>query len=160
MLDQSKRWRHFRPERSFPPFPRLCCPREGQVQAGEWAIPFAYQMPDGTWGVGFHRYALHIDCPILAQDNLAGQWRDFVATKDVAPLNTPVYLRLGGLSTNTLGPPNVQTIHPDQLTIALVTIIGATEEQAALAAESLDCEVVIVWDGGAEELSPMEPYRP
>ncbi len=81
-------------------------------------------------------------------------------TNDVTPLNTPVYLRLGGLSTNTLGPPNVQTIHPDQLTIALVTIVGTTEEQAALAAESLDCEVIIVWDGGAEELSPMEPYRP
>ena len=136
-------------------------PPDGEPgQIGEWAIPFSYQMPEGTFGIGFQRYALHVDCPILAQDSLAGQWRDFVVTNDVTPLNTPVYLRLGGLSTGTLGPPNVQTIHPDQLTIALVTIIGVTEEQATIAAESPDCEVVVVWGGGAEELSPMKPYRP
>jgi hypothetical protein len=117
-------------------------------------------MPEGTFGIGFHRYALHVDCPILAQDSLAGQWRDFVVTNDVTLFNAPIYLRLGGLSTGTLGPTNVQTIHPDQLTIALVTIIGVTEEQAVIAAESSDCEVVVVWGGGAEELSAMEPYRP
>jgi hypothetical protein len=117
-------------------------------------------MPDDAWRIGFHRYALHVDCPILAQDSLAGEWRDFVVTNDVTPLNVPVYMRLGGLSTGALGPPNVQTIHPDQVTIALVTIVGVTEEQAAIAAESPDCEVVVVWDGGAEELSTAEPYRP
>ena len=59
-------------------------PPEGEPgQIGEWAIPFSYQMPDGTFGIGFHRYALHVDCPILAQDSLAGQWRDFVVTNDV-----------------------------------------------------------------------------
>ncbi len=140
--------------------PTAVPPEGGPGQIGEWAIPFSYQMPEGTWGIGFHRYALHVDCPILAQDSLAGQWRDFVVTDDIAPLNTPVYLRLGGLSTATLGPPNVQAIHPDQLTIALVTIIGVTEEQAAIAAESPDCEVVVVWGRGAEELSAMKPYRP
>lgn len=136
-------------------------PPEGEPgQIGEWAIPFSYQMPEGTFGIGFHRYALHVDCPILAQDSLAGQWRDFVVTNDVTLFNAPIYLRLGGLSAGTLGPTNVQTIHPDQLTIALVTIIGVTEEQAVIAAESSDCEVVVVWGGGAEELSAMEPYRP
>lgn len=118
-------------------------------------------MPADTWGVGFHRYALHVDCPILAQDSLAGQWQDFVVTDDVTLLNTPVYLRLGGLSISNLGPPNVLTIHPEQLTIALVTFIGVTEEQAAVAAESPDCEVIIGWDSvNVEELLPAEPYRP
>ena len=131
------------------------------TQPGSWAIPFTYQFPEGTWGVGFHRYALRVDCPILAQESLAGEWRDFVVTNETSPLNTPVYLRLGGLSTATLGPPNVQTIHPNQLTIAVVTIIGVTEEQASVAGESEDCEVIIGWDGSrAEELSPAQPYRP
>jgi hypothetical protein len=137
-------------------------PPEGEPgQIGEWALPFVYQMPEGTWEIGFHRYALHVNCPILEQDSLAGVWQDFVVTDDVTPLSTPVYLRLGGLSMSTLGPENVLTISPDQLTIALVTIIGVTEEQAAVAAESKDCEVVIGWDGAnAEELLPAEPYRP
>jgi hypothetical protein len=140
--------------------PTAVPPEGGPGQIGEWAIPFMYQMPEDAWGIGFHRYALHVDCPILAQDSLAGEWRDFVVTNDVTLLDVPVYLRLGGLSTGALGPPNVQNIHPDQLTIALVTIIGVTEEQAGIAAESPDCEVVLVWDGGAEELSAAEPYRP
>jgi len=136
-------------------------PPEGEPgEIGEWAIPFIYQMPEGTWGIGFHRYALHVDCPILAQDSLSGEWRDFVVTNDATLLNVPVFLRLGGLSTGTLALPNVRNIHPDQVTIALVTIIGVTEEQAGIAAESSDCEVIVVWDGGAEELSPAEPYRP
>jgi len=140
--------------------PTAVPPEGGPGQIGEWAIPFQYQMPEGTWGVGFHRYALHVDCPVLAQDSLAGEWRDFVVTNDATLLNVPVYLRLGGLSTGTLALPNVRTIHPDQVTIALVTIIGVTEEQTAIAAESSDCEVIVVWEGGAEELSPTEPYRP
>lgn len=131
------------------------------IQEGTWAIPFTYEFPEGTWGVGFHRYAVRVDCPVLSPDGLAGEWQDFVATNDIPLLRTPVYLRLGGLSTSTLGPPNVQNIHPDQFTIAVVTIIGVTEEQAALAAESDDCSALVAWDGSRiEELSPAEPYRP
>ena len=107
------------------------------------ASPSCIKCQRNTWKVGFHGYALHVDCPILAQDSLAGEWRDFVVTNDVKLLNVPVYLRLGGLSTDTLGPPNAQTIHPDQHTIALETIIGTTEEQADIAAEAPDCEVAI-----------------
>ncbi|MFV2043362.1 MAG: hypothetical protein ACC700_09055 [Anaerolineales bacterium] len=111
--------------------------------------------------MGFHRYALRVDCPILAQEGLAGEWRGFVVSNDSSLLNTPVYLRLGGLSTGTLGLPNVQTIHPDQLTIAVVTILGVTEEQASVAAESDDCVVFVAWDGSrAEQLAPAEPYKP
>lgn len=132
-----------------------------ETQPGAWAVPFSYQFPEGTWGVGFHRYALRVNCPTLAQVGLAGEWRDFVVTNEATPLKTPVYLRLGGLSTATLGPPNLQTIHPDQLTIARVTILGATEEQAAAAAKAEDCEVIVGWDGiRAEQLLPGEPFRP
>ena len=155
------------PEQEVAPLPTVSTlptavlPEGGPGQTGEWAIPFTYQMPEGTWGVGFHRYGLRVECPILAGASLAGEWQDFVVTNDVTPLNVPVYLRLGGLSISTLGPPNVLTIHPDQVTIALVTIVGVTEEQAAVAAESEDCEVIIGWDGAnAEELLPGEPYRP
>jgi hypothetical protein len=141
--------------------PTAVPPEGGPGQTGEWAIPFTYQMPEDTWGIGFHRYALHVDCPVLAQDSLAGEWQDFVVTNDVTLLNVPVYLRLGGLSISTLGAPNVLTIHPDQVTIALVTIVGVTKEQAAVAAESEDCEVIIGWDGSnVEELLPADPYRP
>lgn len=141
--------------------PTAVPPDANQQQGGTWAIPFVYQFPEGTWGVGFHRYAVRVDCPVLSPDGLAGEWRDFVASNDIQPLNTPVYLRLGGLSTSTLGPPNVQNIHPDQFTIAIVTIIGVTEEQAAVAAESEDCEVLVAWDGAnAELMSAADPFKP
>ncbi len=64
-------------------------------------------------------------------------------------------------STAARGVPNVRTLHPDQLTIVVVTRFGVTEEQATVAAESEDCEVLIGWDGPrAEQLLPAEPYRP
>ncbi len=132
-----------------------------ETQPGSWAIPFSYQFPEGTWEVGFHRYGLRVDCPTLGQASLAGEWREFLVRNEANVLDAPVYLRLGGLSTATLGPPNLQTIHPDQLTIALVTVIGVTEEQAAAAANSEDCEVVVGWDGTrVQELLPAQPFRP
>ena len=131
------------------------------IQQGTWAIPFVYEFPEGTWGRGFHRYALRVDCPILAQASVAGEWHDFVVADDVTRISIPIYFRLGGLSTSTLGPPDVANINPEQRTIAIVTIIGITEEQAALAANSDECVVLVAWDGiGTEQLLPAEPFQP
>ncbi len=131
------------------------------IQQGSWAIPFVYEFPEGTWGVGFHRYALRVDCPILGEYSIAGEWRDFVTDSTHATLNTPVFLRLGGLSTSTLGPPNIRAIHPDQFTVAIVTLIGVTEEQAQIAAESDNCIAMVSWDGiNLAELEASAPYQP
>jgi hypothetical protein len=55
----------------------------------------------------------------------------------------------------------MDTIRRDQATIAIVTILGVTEEDAKLAVTSSDCQVLMRWDEVSTEiLVPGEPFQP
>jgi hypothetical protein len=128
---------------------------------GVWAISFQHTFPDNFWPIGQHEYGFFIDCPVLGQIDSAGEYRVFQVTNAATRFDGPVYFRLAGLSTGILAPINVDGIHPEQSTIAVVTIIGVSEEQAQDAVGAEDCEVVFGWDGlAAENLVAGEPFQP
>jgi hypothetical protein len=130
---------------------------------GSWAISFEYAFPENFWSVGDHRYGFYIDCPLLMPESYGSEWVWFQATdEEIMPVyELPIYLRLGGLSLGPLAPISMNTIHHDQATIAVVTLLGITEEDAKLAQTSSDCEVLMNWDGiSTQSLSPGEPFQP
>jgi hypothetical protein len=130
---------------------------------GSWAISFEYPFPENSWNIGIHRYGFYIDCPLLIQESYGSEWIFFNVTDDeLLPVyQMPVYLRLGGLSLGPLAPISMDTIRPEQATIAVVTLLGITEEDAKLATTSSDCAIMMNWDGvSTETLSPGEPFQP
>lgn len=128
---------------------------------GTWAVSFVYEFPASFWPLGQHQYGFFMDCPELGQLESAGEYRFFQVTNAAPAFEDPVYFRLAGLSTGPLAPINLEVIHPDQITIAVVTILGISEEQALNAADSAACEVVFGWDGmSAASLIAGEPFQP
>ncbi|UCF61941.1 MAG: hypothetical protein JSV37_04440 [Anaerolineaceae bacterium] len=132
-----------------------------EVIPGVWAISFEYPFPENFWNVGIHRYRFYIDCPLLSQDSYTGEMQRFIVSEEMPVHESPVYLRLRGLSFGPLAPLSTITISPTQSTIAVVTFLGITEEDAKLSQASSDCEVLIHWDGvSTQALSPGEPFQP
>lgn len=130
-------------------------------QLNQWALSFSYEFPAGFWPIGQHQYGIFIDCPELGQIENAGEYHLFQVTNAVAEFEAPVYLRLAGLSTGPLDPINLDAIHPDQQTVAVVTLLGIPEDQARAAASSADCQMVIGWDQlKAADLAAGEPFQP
>jgi hypothetical protein len=130
---------------------------------GTWAVSFEYEFPPNFWHVGSHSYGYYIDCPLLIQESYGSEWFWFwVMDLEWMPeFQLPVYLRLGGLSLGPLEPITTDTIHPSTPTIAVVTLLGLTEEDAKLAAASSDCVIMINWDEMFTEfLTPGEPFQP
>jgi hypothetical protein len=130
---------------------------------GDWAISFEYPFPDDFWTIGVHRYGFYIDCPLLMQENYGSDWIFFYVTDDefLPVYEMPVYLRLGGLSFGTLAPISMDTIRPEQATIAAVTLLGISEEDAKLATTSPDCVILMNWDAVSTGiLTPGEPFQP
>ena len=128
---------------------------------GSWAISFLYEFPADTWqNLGLHNYGFRVECPEL-QAMMAGEWINFMVSNQARLLDSPVYLRLNGLSLGLLAPAGDLTIHPDQATIAVVTIVGITQELALAAANSPDCELIVGWDDlKFAELVAGEPFQP
>jgi hypothetical protein len=111
--------------------------------------------------VGYHRYRIYIDCPLLNQDSYTGEMQRFIVAEEMPVHESPVYLRLGGLSFGPLASLSTITINPVQSTIAVVTFSGISEEDARLARTSSDCEVLMNWDGvSTQTLLPGEPFQP
>lgn len=153
------------PRPLLPELPTAVQPSANQLlasQGGSWAISFTHEFPVDFWSSGPHEYALVTRCPILAGGGETATRQTFVVT-EAAPLhNGPIYLRLGGLSpgvTEQIIEP-IQSIHPQQPTIAVVTYPGLPQE--VLEAMAQECEVVIAWDGenNVETLKPQTPFEP
>lgn len=134
-------------------------PPEGATDI--WAVSFSYDFPAEFWPIGQHQYGFFMDCPELGQLESAGEWRFFQVTNAAPSFEGPIYFRLGGLSTGPLDPINADAINPRQVTVAVVTILGISEEQALDAADSEACEIVFGWDGmRAENLVAGVPFQP
>lgn len=128
------------------------------IDSAQWAIAFAHDFGPGFWEQGPHAYQLFLDCPATDETSAESDVILFVAGSDVDTLDDPVHLRLAGLSTTALGPPNMKSVSTDQNTRALITAIGLSDEQVETAET---CEGIVYWDDGkSAPLQPGEPFRP
>jgi hypothetical protein len=130
---------------------------------GTWAVSFEYPFPPDFWNIGRHSYGFYIDCPLLMPESYGSEWIWFgVTDEDWMPeIKLPVYLRIGGISLDPLGPITIDTIAPAWSTIAVVTLLGLSEEDAKLATTSSDCVILINWDEvNTQIMTPGEPFQP
>lgn len=128
---------------------------------GSWAVGFSHTFEPGFWQPGGHRYGFRATCPAIDYE-LSSDWELFtVSAEQASPQSFPVYLRLSGLSLERFAPSYAPdaAIHPEQETIAILWIVGLSEEEARQAAS--DCEVVLGWDQGRiQPLTAEEPIQP
>ena len=136
-------------------------PPDALPEQGGWAVGFQYEFPPGTFGVGRHRYAFLIHCPVVSSEDVNYGWHTFEVSEDTTMQPEPLYLRLFGLSGDPYTPSQITNdiIHPDRRIIAVVHLVGMAKEAAALAASG--CELLVLWDNtGRQLLAPGEPFLP
>jgi hypothetical protein len=93
------------------------------------------------------------------EEDLITDWAWFDVVESTQLFSDPVYLRINGLSYGVLAPANIEVIHPEQETVAVVTLLGFPENVAQTAAE--DCQGLIRYDDKPPlSLTPGEPFRP
>jgi hypothetical protein len=128
------------------------------IDSAQWAVPFSHDFGPGFWDQGPHAYQLFLDCPEIEEGETQSEVILFAADEDLPTLDDAVRLRLAGLSTTTMGPPDLRFVSTEQDTTALITAVGLSEEQVDAAA---DCEGEVFWDEGeSAPLLPREPFRP
>lgn len=129
-----------------------------ELEDSVWAIAFSHDFQPGFWEEGEHTYSMHLTCEAAIEEPLDSEVHRFESATRVPPFESPVYLRLAGISGSQFGPTGLETINPDQPTTAVVTVVGISEEDVAAAAE---CAGEIRYDHGQSAvLAPEEPVRP
>jgi hypothetical protein len=127
-------------------------------EPGGWAISFSYTFESG-WGVSAHRYQFLVHCPAVMEEDLITDWVWFDVVESAQLSPDPVYMRINGLSYGVLAPASIEIIHPEQQTVAVVTLLGFPESTARTAAE--DCQGLIRYDDKPPlSLTAEEPFRP
>lgn len=128
------------------------------IDSAQWAVPFSHEFGPGFWEQGPHAYQLFLDCPDIEEGETQSEVILFAAGEDFPTLDDPVRMRLVGLSTRTMGPPDLRFVSTEQDTTALITVVGLSDEQVQAAAR---CEGEVFWDDGeSAPLLPQEPFRP
>jgi len=128
------------------------------IDSAQWAMPFFHEFGPGFWPQGPHVYQLLFDCPGVGEEDVKSELIFFAAGSDFPTIDDEVHLRLQGISTTTMGPPDLQFVSTDQETTALLTVVGLSDAQVEAAAE---CAGEIQWDDGqSAPLQPGEPFRP
>lgn len=128
------------------------------IDSAQWAIAFAHDFGPGFWEQGPHAYQLFLDCPATEETTAESEVILFAAGSDYPTLDDPVHLRLAGLSTTELGPPDMKFVSTEQDTRALITAIGLSDGEVETAET---CEGIVYWDRGeSAPLEPGEPFRP
>lgn len=126
-----------------------------------WGIGFRHEFPPEFWGEGNHRYAFLVHCPVLSAENIPTEWQYFQVSEEAQLRTGPIYLRVGGLSTEPLKAAYRSDIvvHPAQQTIAALYFVGMSQESAERAAT--ECEAVFLWDNKfTQPLTTMESFQP
>jgi hypothetical protein len=122
---------------------------------GNLAVSFTRQFPPGFWSEGEHAYRMVITCPT---QQVGPPVVRFTVSADAPRVDT-VYLRFDGPGTNLLSPADLASVHPDDSTVAAVTLAGMTEEAANEAIAR--CHGTVVYDGlDPEPLEPGTPFSP
>lgn len=129
-----------------------------EIDSAQWAMPYSHEFGPGFWSQGPHVYQLLFDCPEVGEEEVKSELIFFAAGSEYPTLDQQVHLRLQGLATTTMGPPDLQFVSTDQETTALLTVVGLSDAQVEAAAE---CAGEIQWDDGqSAPLQPTEPFRP
>lgn len=122
---------------------------------GSFAVSFTRTFPPGFWAEGDHAYRMVIVCPA---QNVGPPVVRFEVADDAERVET-AYLRFDGPGRNLLAPADLPAVHPDDTTVAVVTLAGMTPAEAASA--RTDCTGTVVYDGlDPESLEPGEPFSP
>lgn len=122
---------------------------------GSLAVSFTRTFPAGTWTTGDHAYRLVIVCPTQRVGPPVVRFQ----VSEEAPRADPVYLRFDGPGRSLLSPADLPAIHPDDVTVAVVTVAGLTPADAEEARS--ECDGSVVYDGGdPEQLEPGAPFSP
>lgn len=122
---------------------------------GTLAVSFTHTFPPGFWQEGEHAYRLVITCPT---QHVGPPVASFTVSSDAPSLGT-VYLRIDGPGSRLLSPSDVSRVHPDDTTVAVVTLAGMTESAAEEARSG--CSGSIVYDGlDPETLEPGRVFSP
>lgn len=129
-----------------------------EIASAQWAVAFSHEFGPSFWGEGPHVYQLVLDCPEIEEANVESELVFFDARPDFPTVDVRVHLRLAGLSTSTMGQPDVSSISTEQETAAMLTVVGLSEDEV-IASE--DCAGEVRWDDGqSAPLEPNEPFRP
>ena len=122
---------------------------------GTLALSFTRTFPPGFWEEGEHAYRMVIVCPT---QNVGPPVVRFEVSDDAPEVGT-VYLRFDGPGRHLLSPADLSTVHPEDTTVAVVTLAGMTESDVAEARTG--CDASIVYDGlDPEPLAPGDPFSP
>ncbi|MGD8791368.1 MAG: hypothetical protein PVF47_02355 [Anaerolineae bacterium] len=144
------------------PLPTAVPPAEDRPQeTGTWAVSFQYEFPPGTLGLGQHRYAILIHCPVVSAEDISSGWHRFEITDEVLPQSEPLYLRMHGLSAEPYNPTTITNdqIHPERPIVAIVHLVGLPQNLAPMVASS--CEAITFWDEvGRHPMTPGQPFQP
>jgi hypothetical protein len=129
-----------------------------EIEPEQWAVAFSHVFEAGFWGAGPHVYKVILDCPEAGEAQVDGGLAFFSAGPEVPVFDTPVYLRLSGLSTSRLGQPDLRVMSTEQETTALVTVIGLSTGEVEAAS---DCLGEVQYDDAqSAPLRPSPPFRP
>lgn len=129
-----------------------------EIDSAQWAVAFSHDFGPAFWGEGPHVYQLVLDCPEIEEATVESEFIAFVAGSDIPIQGSPVHLRLSGLSTTAMGPPDLQFVSTEQETTALLTAVGLSANEMEAAER---CVGEIRWDDGqSATLAPGEPFRP
>ncbi|MDX1447814.1 MAG: hypothetical protein R3246_02025 [Acidimicrobiia bacterium] len=122
---------------------------------GTLAVAFTRTFEPGWWTPGDHAYRLVIVCP---SQRVGPPVVRFEVSED-APRADPVYLRFDGPGRSLLSPADLPAVHPEDVTVAAITIAGLTPEAAEDA--RTDCDASVVYDGlDPEPLDAGVPFSP
>jgi hypothetical protein len=123
-----------------------------------WAVTFSHEFEPESWEPGSHTYRLTLDCPSATSQTVDTEQIAFTVNRLTPPLDTPVYMRLVGLSTSLTGPRDVINLGAEQVTVGAVTLLGLDAAQAEAAQL---CEGAIEVDGDrSAALAPSAAARP
>ncbi len=122
---------------------------------GTLAVSFTRTFPPGFWSEGEHGYRLVVACPA---QHVGPPVVRFTVSRD-APRAGTVYLRFDGPGRHLLSPADLTSVHPDDATVAVVTLAGMTQETAEDARSR--CRGTVVYDGlDPDVLEPGVPFSP
>jgi hypothetical protein len=132
-------------------------PGEASTPGSSWVVAYEHEFPSDFWTPGTHDYTLTISCPLTepTRDTVS---HSFEVSEEAASIPGAVYLRVTGLRDAPFEEGELlETIHPNQPTIARVSLTYPTVEEAQVASQ--DCQLFISWDGRSpQSLLSAAPY--